>query len=60
MSQNSANEAMAPDGDPRVQVCYDALHDATCADHGAHCYEHVAQIRDAIRVMLWRLDEAAL
>lgn len=42
----------------RIQVAYDALHEATCVNHGEWCRESEPQLKDAIRVMLWRLDEA--
>ncbi len=45
------------DEQAQVQIAYDALHDATCVNHGDHCKESEAQLKDAIRVMLWRLDE---
>lgn len=44
--------------DERVQIAYDALHEVTCDNHGEHCRESEPQLKDAIRVMLWRLDAA--
>lgn len=45
--------------DPAV-VLYEALHDATCSEHGPHCEQFRAQVTDACRVAFWRLEEAGL
>lgn len=48
-------EPATPAEDDRVQIAYEALYDALCVNHGEHCRTFEPQIRDAIRVMLWRL-----
>ena len=42
----------------RVQVVYDAMHDRTCFDHGPHCREVEAPLKDAIAVGLRALAAA--